>query len=174
MIGAVWSEGKSRSSASWTTRAEWSVGSTDASTPVNWTRVNGIPIAISSTAAPIAIGAARRITSRDSRYQPPAPVAARARPTRSELIRGPSAASSAGSRISDTAAAISATSMPPMPIENRNRCGKTISDASAAATVTALNRTVRPAVTIVVRSATAVLSPWRSISSRKREMMNSE
>ena len=35
---------------------------------------------------------------------------------------------------------------PARPIENRKRCGKTISPASAAATVTALKSTLRPAV----------------------------
>ncbi len=43
----------------------------------------------------------------------------------------------------------------------------------AAATVTALNTTVRPAVRIVRRSASAVSAPVAS-SSRKRETTNSE
>ena len=40
-----------------------------------------------------------------------------------------------------------------MPIEYRNRCGKIVSDAIAAATVTELNTIVRPEVCNVRRSA---------------------
>ena len=54
---------------------------------------------------------------------------------------------------SATTPASSATAMPPIAIERRNASGKTSSDANAAATVTALNATVRPAVATVVRSA---------------------
>ena len=91
----------------------------------------------------------------------------------SAFTRGPSTASNAGSTVSETSAAISATAAPPIPIEYRNRCGNTVSDASAAATVTDENSTVRPAVASVRRSA-ADVSGWRSSSSRKRETTNSE
>ncbi len=61
--------------------------------------------------------------------------------------------STAGRTISAIAAAISATSEPPTPIEYRKRCGKTSSEASAPATVSELKSTVRPAVAIVRRIA---------------------
>ena len=54
---------------------------------------------------------------------------------------------------SATSPASSATAIPPIAIERRNPSGNTSSDAKAAATVTALNATVRPAVASVVRSA---------------------
>ena len=180
MSGDVGPGGNSVRSASSTTRAVRSCGSTDASTPVNSIRRNGRPSAISATAATVAIGAGRRMTARDSRYQPPSCTCAASRLIAtcqrlrlSALTRGPSAASSAGSTVSDTNAAVSATSTPPTPIEYRNRSGNTSIAAIAAATVTEENSTVRPAVRTVARSASAVPSA-RPISSRKRETMNSE
>ena len=116
--------GNSVSSASSTTRAEWSRGSTLASTPVNLTPRNGSPSTISSAAAPAAIGTGRRMTRCESRYQKPprSPEASRCsaawkRFGLSAFTRGPSAARIAGSSVSDTSAAISAQSTPPTPIE---------------------------------------------------------
>ena len=57
-----------------------------------------------------------------------------------------------------------ATAAPPIPIDCRKLSGKTISVASAAATVAALKTTVRPAVAIVSRTAFAP-GPLRSSSS---------
>ena len=123
-------------------------------------RRTGFPSAISAAALSAAILPGRRITNCDSRYQKPdssgraSRSAARcSRPGASALTRGPSTASSAGSTDSASPAAISATSAPAMPIEYRNRCGKIVSDAIAAATVSELNRIVRPEVSSVRRSA---------------------
>ena len=147
-------------SASSTWRALALAGSTLALTGRNLIDANGIPSAISAPALSAAIRPGRRITKRDSRYQKPA---ARGRASRSAarcrrlgasaLTRGPSTVSSAGSTTSASAAAISATSAPAIPIEYRNRCGKIASDAIAAATVSELNRIVRPEVSSVRRSA---------------------
>ena len=63
--------GNSVRSASSTTRAECDVPSTLASTPVNWTCVNGSPSTMSSSAVVAAIVPGRRMTQRDSRYQKP-------------------------------------------------------------------------------------------------------
>ena len=71
----------------------------------------------------------------------------------SALTRGPSTASSAGSTVSASVAASSATIAPAIPIEYRNRCGKIVSDAIAAAIVSELNTIVRPAVWSVRFSA---------------------
>jgi hypothetical protein len=71
MTGEVGPGGNSVSSASSTTRADRSVGSTLASTPVKSIRRNGSPIAIRSTAVPAAIGPGRRITAWVKRYQGP-------------------------------------------------------------------------------------------------------
>ena len=60
---------------------------------------------------------------------------------------------------------MSATIVPPIPIEYRKRCGNTSREASAAATVSELNSTVRPAVAIVRRSASAP-GPTAASSSR--------
>ena len=137
-------------------------------------------MAISSAAVAAAIGPGRRITACEKRYHGPSRTCAASRCIEtcqrlrlSEFTRGPSTASRAGSTVSDTTAAVSATSRPPTPIENRKRRSNTISDAIAAATVTALNATVRPAVRSVARSASLVSEPVAS-SSRKRETTNSE
>ena len=141
---------------------------------------NGSPSAISSAAAPAANGTGRRMIACERRYQKPprSPEASRCseacqRFGLSAFTRGPSAARIAGSSVSETSAAISAHATPPTPIEYRKRSGKTSRAASAAATVTDENSTVRPAVAIVARRAGPVSSP-RSSSSRKRETMNSE
>ena len=59
-------------------------------------------------------------------------------------MRGPSSASIAGSTTSASVAATSATTAPASPIEKRKFCGKIVSEASAAATVTRAERD-RPA-----------------------------
>ena len=172
--------GNSARNASSTTRAVLCFGSTVASTPVKSIRRNGNPMAISSADADTATSTGRRITRCECRYQKPerSPAASRAiasfqRRGPPALTRSPSAPSNAGSSVSDTSAAISAHIAPPTPIEYRNRCRKTISAASAHATVTALNATTRPAVRSVTASASSRPFPDAS-SSRKRETMNSE
>ena len=59
-----------------------------------------------------------------------------------------------------------------MPIERAKPSGKTVSVASATATVAAENATVRPAVAIVARTAARGSAPPAS-SSRKRVTRNS-
>jgi hypothetical protein len=78
---------------------------------------------------------------------------------------------SAGRNTTVDVAATSATTSPPRPIETRNRCGNTVRHAIAATTVVALNSTVRPAVCIVMRTASGTSAP-RPSSSRKRETQN--
>ena len=98
---------------------------------------------------------ARRMTKRASEYQAPRPDRPGRRHGRgaSALTRGPSSASTAGRTTSATVPPTSETSTPPTPIERRNRCGKTSSDAIAAATVSELKTTVRPALAIVRATA---------------------
>ena len=170
--GVVRLGGKSRSSASETIRAWLSAGSTRASTDVKSTRRNGRPRTIIRVADAAATRPGRRITKRDRRYQKPdsagrasASLARLSRRGASALTRCPSSVSTAGSSTSATVAAISDTSIPPSPIEYRNFCGKTSSDASAAATVSDENRTVRPAVFSVRRIAT-IPGPCSASSSR--------
>src|SRR4029078_8681495 len=92
-------------------------------------------------------------------YQVPrSPLAVRSADRRSqrgesEFTRGPSTASNAGRNSSAERADISATHTPPTAIEYRNRCGQADRAAMAAATVSALNATVRPAVARVRTSA---------------------
>ena len=95
-----------------------------------------------------AIGSGRRITACASRYQPP-------RLVRRGLTASfePQSANVAGAMTSDARPAMSATTAPAIPIDFRNPSGKTVSVISASATVTALKATVRPAVRIVVRTA---------------------
>ena len=123
-VAEDWSPGKSRRRTSSTCRAVELVGSTRASIWVNWMRRKGSPATIRTVAAASAIGAGRRITRRDSRYQAPA---AAGRASRSAarwshagdipLTRVPSSASTAGSTTSATVAASRATPAPPTPIE---------------------------------------------------------
>ena len=84
----------------------------------------------------VAIGIGRFITACESLYHGPSrsarAVRSAARCQRagaSELMRGPSTASSAGSAISETVTATSAVAAPPMPIEIRNGSGMTHSEA---------------------------------------------
>ena len=153
--------GNSARSASSTWRALAVVGSTLALTGRNLIDAkNGIPSAISATALSVAILPGRSITNRDSRYHKPDSAGRASRsaarwshPGASALTRGPSTASSAGSTDSASDAAIRATSAPAIPIEYRNRCGKIVSEAIAAATVSELKTIVRPDVSSVRRSA---------------------
>ncbi len=85
-------------------------------------------------------------------------------------MRRPSRASTAGSTSRATAAAISATSTPARPMENRKRWGKTISPASAAATVIAEKSTLLPAV-CSVRARASRPGPLLAISSRYLEVI---
>ena len=135
-----------------TTRALWLVGRTVASMPLQRTCSAGNAITSNSTVVPAATRAGRRITPLASRYQPPVWAGGLTRP-----IRRLSSISSDGTMSRALAAATSATSAPPRPIETRKRCGKTVRLARAAATVTALNRTVRPVVASVTRSARSAL-----------------
>jgi hypothetical protein len=137
-----------------------------------------MPSATSRVALASATRLGRRCTKRERRYQKPsrAPRASRsaARCIRfgaSAFTRVPSSASTAGSTISATPQAMSATIMPPSPIEWRKFCGNTSSEAIATATVRELNSTDRPAVSTVRRSAWRP-GPWTAISSRYRETMN--
>ena len=134
-------------------------GSMLASTGTNLIDRNGIPSAISTAALSMAI--LPRAAGHELREPVPEPASAgrasrsAARWSRlgaSALTRGPSADRIAGSTTSASVAATSATSAPAIPIEYRNRCGKIASDATAAATVSELNRIVRPAVASVRRS----------------------
>ena len=84
----------------------------------------------------------------------------------------PIRANSAGRMSSAATAATTATTAPPMPIDFRNCCGKTTSESIAAATVSALKTTVRPAVDMATRTASCTSRPAPS-SSRKRETRNS-
>ncbi len=100
------------------------VGSTVASTVVNLMPRNGSPSTIRKVALSTAIGAGRRITKRDRRYQKPrsagrasASAARRSHLGDSAFTRGPRTASAAVSTTSATLADRSATSTPPTPIE---------------------------------------------------------
>ena len=77
----------------------------------------------------------------------------------------PQMANVAGAITSAAAPATIATAAPAIPIDFRKPSGNTVSVISASATVTALNATVRPAVCIVVRTASGLSL---ASSSRKR------
>ena len=109
----------------------------------------------------------RRITPRARRYQRPLPSG----PGLTFPSRRPMRMKSAGRNTTLENAATSATTSPPSPMEIKNRCGNTVRHAIAAATVTPLNSTVRPAVFIVLRTASGTSAP-RPSSSRKRETKN--
>ena len=136
--------GKSRAIASETVRALWPAGSTDASMPLQRIPRAGAARARSTTAVSAATTPGRRITARARRYQRPLPSG----PGLTFPRRRPISTSSAGKKTTVPAAATSATTSPPRPIETRKRCGNTVRHAIAAAMVTALNSTVRPAVCI--------------------------
>ena len=105
-------------------RVSEEVGSTRASAGVSARRSAGEAIASSTAEVSSATVPGRRMTARASRAQPPSSSAAAARAAprcihlgESESMRGPSAISTAGSTTSETAPAISATIVPPTPIE---------------------------------------------------------
>ena len=171
-IGESAPGGKWRRSASSAARACALGGSTLASTPMNRAFRNGRPSAISTVALAMAIGSGWRITQWANRYQPPRSSGRAARSAARCQLAGasaftfvPSRAKSAGSTVSATSPASGAMISPPMAIERRKPSGNTSSDANAAATVTALNATVRPAVWRVARSASTP-GPCRTSSSR--------
>ena len=131
-----------------------------------------MPSTIRSVALLRAMAAGRRMTKRESRYQKPLSAGRASRSAArashfgaSALTRGPSTLSSAGSTVSASDAASSATIAPAMPIEYRNRCGKIVSEATAAAMVSELNVIVRPAVCMVRVSA---LSPKPDVADSSR------
>ena len=170
--------GNSLAIASWTARAELLDGSTFQSTCVIRSPSTGLASASRSAVLASAIGSGLRITRREVRYQP-LPVDGRAlscaarrqRCGESELTRQRSSASTAGRNTSALVPAISATRMPPIPIERRNGCGNTSRLLSTAATVAQLTATVLPALAIVRRSA-ASHGPAGAISSRYRETIS--
>jgi len=108
------------------------------------------------------------MTMCERRYQTPLCMAVsrwRQRLGANRSMRWPSTISSAGSAVSEMRPAPSAVSEPLIAIEYRKRWGKTSSESIAAATVSELNTTVRPAVRIV-RSSASRPAPSRPISSR--------
>ena len=148
------------------------MGSTFASTEVKLMLKAGKATTIRKIAVAAAMGAGRRMTALESRYQKPDVRTWSASSLRrrhdfgaSELMRRPSSIRTAGSTIRAIAAAIRATMTPAMPIENRKRCGNTIRPARAAATVIALNSTLLPAVRRV-REMASRPGPTLAISSR--------
>ena len=98
-----WARAGSRVEASSTIRPLASLGSTLASTPVNSTRRNGMPIKISSADVPIATGVrvASPLARAGTRTRPLGP-GSRQRLSPSAFTRGPSTASKAGSTVSET------------------------------------------------------------------------
>ena len=95
--------------------------------------------------------------------------AARRSSTRRGMIRRrltprPITDSSAGSSVADAAIDTSGTSRPPTPIERMNGSGINTSSASPTATTPPENSVARPAVAIVVRSASCGSSVWASSS----------
>ena len=74
--------------------------------------------------------------------------------------------SSAGKNVAAAAIETSGTSRPPTPIERMNGSGMKTSSASPIATTAPENSVARPAVRIVVTSASST-EPWRVSSSRK-------
>ncbi len=158
---------KSRAITLETVAALLSAGSTDASIPLQRIPSAGVASATSATTVTTATVPGCRITAWARRYQRPLS----AGPGFTFPRRCPVSMNSAGRRTTVDAPAISATTSPPTPIEIRKRCGKTVRHAIAAATVTALKTTVRPAVRIVRRTASGTSAP-RPSSSRKRDTHN--
>ncbi len=145
-----------------TVRELWSVGITELSMGVHSARVAGAARASMTTPVATAIAPGRRITACERRYQRPC----------SALRRGSRRASFAphrpkitGEITSAAMAATTATVAPASPMDLMNPRGKTVSAASATATVLAEKATVRPAVRIVVRIAPAD-GPCAASSSR--------
>ena len=117
-----------------TTRALCEVGSTFASIPLQITPRLGAATRASSAVVTSATAAGRRIIALALRYQRPLPSGS----GRTLPMRAARSVSSAGRISSDAAAATSATTAPPMPIEIRNGCGKSVSTIIAPATATPL------------------------------------
>ena len=86
-------------------------------------------------------------------------------------MRVPSRASSAGSATTAETAEATATIIPARPIEEMAGMGKSSRQPSAAVTVAALKRTVRPAV-VSVRASAAAPGPPLATSSRYRETIS--
>ena len=161
---------KSRSIASATTRELLSVGMTVESTGVQFTPVAGSATASISAAVTAATTPGRRMTPCARRCQRSCAAAA-PRSCFGSSLR-PHSASSAGEIASAATAATIATVAPAIPIDCAKPSGKTVSVASAAATVADEKTTVRPAVAIVVRIASRWDAPPPS-SSRNRVTRNS-
>ncbi len=94
------------------------------------------------------------MTARARRYQRSRPAS-----TSGRASLTPHSASSAGDTVTATTAATIATTAPAIPIDLRKPCGNSVSVASAQATVTAENSTVRPARIIVVTMASPTSAP---------------
>src|SRR5205807_862174 len=102
------------------------------------------PSTSSTTITTVAIGTGRRITVVAARCQNPSPTGGRGRRlTDSASMRGPSRTRIAGSTTTAPTAASATTGIPAYAKERRNTNGKTSSAQVDAATVIALNTTVR-------------------------------
>ncbi len=165
VIGVSADPPKSRSTASDTVRALWLVGTTVESTGVHLAESAGAARTIITTIVTAAMMPGRRMTPCDRRYHAPWPRPAVAVRAERRTSLSPHSPNSAGEITRAASAATTATVAPAMPIDWRKPSGKTVSVASATATVAAEKTTVRPAVLIVVRMAAAV-APWRATSSR--------
>ena len=149
------------------------------SPPVSASSVAGSARAIITAAEATNTGIGRRMIPRASQVQNPCCVASARRwstergTKRRRLTFRPMTARSAGSSVAEAAIETSGTSRPPMPIERMKGSGMSTSSARPTATVAPENRVARPAVTMVVRSASSA-SSWRSSSSRKRKTTSIE
>ena len=85
---------------------------------------------------------------------------------------GPSRASSAGSSVSVAASTKITANMIPRLIERNAGLGTSITALSEISTVTPLNSTALPAVSIVTAVASAAESRWPKNAPRKRCTMN--
>ena len=85
--------------------------------------------------------------------------------TRKRLILRPRMESSAGRKVAEAAIETSGTSRPPTPIERMKGSGMKTSSANPIATVPPENRVARPAVRMVMISASCA-DAWVSSSSR--------
>ena len=123
-------------------------------------------------------GTGWRMMPRASRVQKPVSLAVRRSMirlgiTRSALMRRPISDSSAGSNVAEAITLTTGTSSPPIPIERMNGSGMNASRASPTATVIPEKIVARPAVSIVLSSASCVSSVFSS-SSRKRNTTSIE
>ena len=114
----------------------------------------------------------RRITVTAIRCHMPSPTGFGVRRNRTSLsIRVPIIASTAGRNTSDAVAASATTEIPAYANDRRNDSGNTSNAAREMTTVSALNSTVRPAVSTLRTSAASASLPRRS-SSRNRDTTN--